>query len=258
MEKDICVPKYKLHRVSEEGEVKFESVLGSFIGLNDNAYEGVEYSTYEVMKGLGLIGKHKAKITGKAKIHGIECIEVTSTYFHFSNQKELLNVCYCRKNEDKIQTVAIFEEYPDGFKVLYTMKDQFFIENHAVGENNCGMNIFHKSNNGVEVLANSIKCEDVRPGKYELIGEYELSIDNKVHKVFRLIYFAHENQFSDFFITNEGEEIMHRFYVPDNGYGNNRIGNPFSKEFPNAEVLYINNERVVLSTIEISERAYCL
>lgn len=86
--------------------------------------------------------------------------------------------------------------------------------------------------------------------------KYELAIENKVHKVMRLIYFAHENQFSDFFITREGEEIMHSFYIPDHGYGNNRVDNPFSKEFPDTEVLYINNEKVVLSSIEISERAY--
>lgn len=106
----------------------------------------------------------------------------------------------------------------------------------------------------ITVAENVIKTENDQAGVYDLVGEYQLKIDKQVFEVFRLIFIAHENQVSDFFIDKNGKEIMHRFFIPDEGFGGKMKENPYSTIYPLATTLRLNNRKCICSTFEISNR----
>lgn len=246
------VPIIGLIEVSKEATVEYREILGSFV--EPKLGETCRYASYEVMKGKGLLSLHEGSIKGKAKIHGIKCFECVSTYNNLNDGKKYEVISFNRIHDSHVQSLAYIEEYPNGTREFYTFKDDHFNENWGIGKNNEGLKIQLRNRGLITANGNEISTQIDESGQYDLVGEYRLKIDHQVFEVFRLIFIAHENQVSDFFIDKNGKEIMHRFFIPDEGFGGKMKETPYSQQYPLAYVLKLNNRNCICSTIEIADR----
>lgn len=98
-----------------------------------------------------------------------------------------------------------------------------------------------------------ILVQDEQPGMYDIVGEYQIQIDNKLFHTVRLILIAAERQVSDFFIDLNGKEIMHRFFIPDEGFNGSMKEKPYSMQFPRAYTIVVNNRKCICTTYVIPD-----
>ncbi len=249
--KNSKVPEIEFKEISKDAEVTFKQVLGNFVEPKLN--EKATFLSYEMMKGIGFESKHEVVVKNKAKVHGISCFECRSSYINFRDGKKYEVISYDRITDDYVQSLAYIEEYPDGTREFYSYKDQHFLDHWGMGEDNCGMKIHLKSEGEILSVDNKLIVKEERAGLYDLVGRYELTINNKSYETVRLVFLAAENQISDFFIDKNGKEIMHRFFIPNEGFGKSQKDQKYSKQYPNAEVIKINERECVLTTYVIHE-----
>lgn len=245
------LPKISIMEQSKQGAVEFRQVLGSF--MEPKLGEKASYANYEVMKGKGLRAVNEAFVRGKARIHGIDCFEAVSSYVNFNNDKKYEVISFDRITEGHVQSLAYIEEYPDGCRDFYTFKDEHFMKHWAIGENNSGMEINLNSKGMITCSGDRISVEDEYSGLYDIVGQYEVKINDRAFKTVRLFLIAAENQVSDFFIDLNGREVMHRFFIPDEGFGNSMKENTYSMQFPDAYTIAINERRCVCTTYVIPD-----
>lgn len=235
------LPKITITEVSKYGEVEYRQGLASFMEPKLGAK--VSYAEYEVMKNNGLIVVNHSYIRGKAKIHGLECFENVSSYGNAMDDKKYEVISFDRVEENHIRPLAYIEEYPDGYRDFYTFKDKHFMEHWAQGENNVGMEINLKSRGTITCNEDNLITSSDKYGVYDIVGEYKVQINGKEFDTVRLVLMCAEHQISDFYIGKDGKEVMHRFFMPDDGFWGEMKDNTYSTQFPNAYTIKINNKR---------------
>lgn len=240
------LPHIKITKTCDNASVEYKQVLGSFMSLSLN--KKVSYLTYEVMKGKGLLSVNTSFVRGKAKIHGHECFESVSRYNNFNDDKEYEVISFDRINKGKVQSLAYIEEYPNGVREFYSFKDKHFLEHWAIGDNGSGIETHLESKGIIRDVENKILSEVDQAGLYDLAGEYLVTIGENAYETVRLILFAAENQVSDFFIDKNGNELFHRFFIPDDGFNGKFTHNPYSSQYPTAEVLTVNKRKCVCTS----------
>jgi len=245
------LPKIEITELSKCGAVEYKQVLGSF--MEPKLGEKVSYAEYEVMKGKGLIVINEGYVRGNAKIHGIACFETVSSYANFNDNKKHEVISFDRIMDGHVQPLAYIEEYPNGCRDFYTFKDKHFMEHWATGENNSGIETNLISKGLITCDGDKILVSDDRSGMYDIIGEYEIKINEKVFNAVRLFFIAAENQVSDFFIDINGKEIMHRFFIPDDGFDGSMKENTYSMQFPEAYTITVNNRKCVCTNYVIPD-----
>lgn len=245
------LPEIEIIELSKQGKVEYRQGLASF--MEPKLGEKVSYAQYEVMKGKGLLVINDAYIRGKAKIHGIDCFECVSSYANFNDNKKYEVISFDRIVDGHVQPLAYIEEYPNGCREFYTFKDKHFMEHWAIGENNSGMEINLRSKGHITCDGDKIFVSDERYGMYDIVGEYQLKINKKIFHVVRLFLISTENQVSDFFIDMSGKEIMHRFFIPDEGFRGKMKENPYSKQFPDAYTITVNNRKCICTAYVIPD-----
>lgn len=235
------LPKIVITEISKYGKVEYRQGFASF--MEPKLGEKVSYAEYEVMEGKGLIVVNNSYIRGKAMIHGLECFENVSSYANAKDNKKYEVISFDRIEKGHIRPLAYIEEYPNGCREFYTFKDKHFMQHWAIGENNIGMEINLKTKGAIVCNGNEVSVIDEKYGLYDIVGEYTVELNGKKYETVRLFFIGAENQVSDFFIDKDGKEIMHRFFIPDEGYNGNMKENPYSTQFPNAYTITINNYR---------------
>lgn len=245
------LPKIKITELSKNGTVEYRQMLGSF--MEPRIGEKVSYAEYEVMKGKGLLAVNEAYVRGRARIHGIDCYESVSSYTNFNDNNKYEVISFDRMVEGHMQSLAYIEEYPNGVRDFYTFKDKHFMEHWAIGDNNSGMEIKLRSKGAITCDGDKISVSEENTGMYDVVGKYEVQIGERLFEAFRLVFLAAENQVSDFFIGMDGKEIMHRFFIPDEGFGARLKENPYSLQFPLAYTISMNNRKCICSKYVIPD-----
>lgn len=239
------IPAIEVLKISNQGEVIFKQSFSNFV--EPKMGQKSKFATYGVMKGEGLMSVHEVTVRGKARVHGIECFEIVSSYSNMNNNKSYEVVTFDRCTSTHVQSLAFIEEDRNGVRDFYTFKDEHFMEHWAIGENNCGIEI-HQISKGIIVDDNGqLKSSTELPGTIDIVGTYTLKIDNQEYETVRLVYIGAEEQMTDFFIDKSGREIMHRYFIPDSGFNKKRKDFPYSHEFPGALVVKLNERNCICS-----------
>lgn len=237
------IPTVEILILKDYGEVEFKQSFSNFI--EPKLDQKSKYANYEVLKGEGLLSIHDTYVRGKARIHGMDCFEIVSSYCNFNDHQKYEVITFERCTDTHVQALAFIEESRDGTREFYTFKDQHFMEHWAIGENNCGLEIKQKSKGIIIAIGDQIISANEMPGTSDIIGEYLLTIDGEAFKTVRMFYIGAENQVTDFFIGMDGKEIMHRYFIPDHGFDDKRIDYPYSHEYPNAHVIRVNDRKCI-------------
>lgn len=231
--------------------IKYYQILGTFLTLEIG--NSSTYAQYDTRKSTAKtkISEHLTYVKGKAVVHGINCFEVVGTFSGLIDDKSYECVTFERITDTHKQTLAAIEDCY-GTKSLQTFKDDDFMKHFAMGEHNCGM--------AIELMPKGIIISDTpddfrtdleAPGTYDVVGTYKLHINGIEFRAIRMIYIAADGQVSDFFIDDDGREIMHRFFVPDQWGMDDKTPILYSERWPHLEIITLNNDKKVCTTYAI-------
>ncbi len=192
-------------------------------------------------------------VKGEAKVHGIMCMEIASTYIGYADGKVYENSTFDRLTDTHVQTLASVEDCY-GVKYIQTFLDESFQEHYAMGEDNCGVEIALCSK-GI-ITCNSdpqVSSTVLTPGTYDIVGRYSVKLWDRTFDTIRLVYFAAENQMSDFYIDNLGREVLHRCFIPDEWGLRDKEGTLLSVRWPFAGKIARNDYQYVITNCVLPE-----
>lgn len=222
-----------------EFEVRCMQDTGYFIRPRVGEHVSVaayDFTTYPEMK---KSREWQITVEGKAKIHGIECIEAKVQFaVHSYNY-------YFRETEDYIQTLAAWELDEQGFKKLSTFLDDDFWAYWGIGEDNCGEAILRKRRGDIEVKEDgTLYKAQIEPHNYDIVGRYKVTIGQKSYDTIRHIYFNQHDELVENYISKEGKNILFRRFNKYNWQVGKEEGysKPWTEMFPETDRVILNGE----------------
>jgi uncharacterized protein YodC (DUF2158 family) len=246
-------PEITITELSKSGSVECRQVLGWFV--EPKLGEHARYAEYEVLEGKGLLGVNECNVRSKVRIHGLDCFEIASSYFNLNDKQQHQVMTYCRIIDGRVQSLAYCEERSDGIKDFYSFKDEHFMDHWAEGENNAGMEVSLKTTGIISHEGNAYHTSAVQNGTYDVIGEYQVIIGGRKHHCVRVFFIAAEGQASDFFVGDDGRELFHRFFLPNDGFAGSMKDDTYISRFPDAHSITINGKKRVVSSMIVPEYA---
>jgi hypothetical protein len=245
------LPKIEIIELSKTGSVVCNQVLGWV--MEPKPGEKASYAEYEAMEGRGLLVVNEGFVSNHARIHGIDCYEMVSSYANFNDKKKHTVITFNRIIDDHIQSLAYIEEYPGGRRDFYTFKDEHFMEHWAEGDDNSGMEIQLVNKGLITADDDKIIAPDGKNGMYDVVGEYQINIGGEAIPSVRLVFISSDSQVSDFFIGKNGKEIFHRLFIPDDGFDGSLKESSYSKKYPNAYTLMVNDRKCICTSYVIPD-----
>lgn len=233
--------------------VQCRQVLSTFV--TPSLGERARYAEYEIKTEPyhKKINESMSQVKGEARVHGIMCVEIASTYIGYADGKVYENSTFDRLTDTHVQTLAAIEDCY-GVKYIQTFLDESFQEHYAMGDNNCGMEI-NLQPKGIITCSSDTKIITAvtTPGTYDIVGRYTVKLDDRTFDTLRLIYLASEDQMSDFFIDASGREIMHRCFTPDEWGLRDKENTLLSERWPHTGRIARNDYQYVITGCVVPE-----
>lgn len=240
------MPEYTITKLDKEPfSVKWEELMGWFIV--PKLGEKLNWAIYDFPK-RNRTEYDEMQVVGKAKIHGIEGVEIAVKQYTPMD---------CNKTDnDKIAERTFIAQLTDthcrflaeshisgGVKKCYTFLDgDEFIPNWGFGENNCGneVNLSVKGDiirNGSEITAAD------KPFLLDVVGRYEVKIGGKSYDTICVmdIETYDGGVVSEQYLDKNGRTILWRRFNR-NDWAKDRYKKSWTKILPNNERITVNGE----------------
>ncbi len=196
-------------------DVTWEEIIGWMIVPKQSEKCRWAFYDYPERK---MTGFNDMKVVGKAKVHGIEGVEIMSHERNFQPE------AYLDEDETQRTFVAQLTEthcrllaeshFENGVKELYTFLDgDDFLDNWGFGEDNCGNDIHPKPKgmicrDGNTVTAENIPCQDV-------VGRYALTIGEKTFDTILIMdieLYGYNGVITEQYLDKNGRTVLFRRY----------------------------------------------
>lgn len=131
------IPEYKIEPSTEAPfAVKWEELMGWF--LVPKLGEKLTWGMYDIPS-RKCSHVYDMKVTGKAKVHGIEGVELTAREASYSNKKEVINRTFVAQLTDThCRYLATLRNDGDIRNYITFLDGDEFMPNWGFGEDNCG------------------------------------------------------------------------------------------------------------------------
>ena len=171
------MPKYRIEKSNEAPfDVKWEELMGWFLVPKLN--EKLSWAMYD-MPSRKCISTCDMKVTGKAKVHGIEGVELTARETSFSDKKEITDRTFIAQLTDTHCRYLATLEDDDGVKNYITFLDgNEFMPNWGFGEENCGNETNLSAKGDIKREGNIITSVN-KDFLLDIVGRYKMTIENK-------------------------------------------------------------------------------
>ena len=151
------MPEYKIEAVSDTPfNVKWEELMGWF--LVPKLGEKMSWGMYDIPS-RKCSRVYDMKVIGKAKVHGIEGVELTAREASYSDKREVINRTFVAQLTDThCRYLATIRNDGDIRNYITFLDGDEFMPNWGFGEDNCGneVNLTQKGDikrNGSEVTS---------------------------------------------------------------------------------------------------------
>ena len=241
------LPEYIIKRLDDDPfPVKWEENLGFF--FVPRLGEKLTWGMYDY-PGRTLSEIFDIEVVGRASVHGVEGVEVTSKERNAGNADH--------KNADCTRTFVaqltdthcrlLSESHMEGdIKRIWTFLDaDDFIPNWGFGEDNCGKEINIKPK-GIIRRDGDIVTTDLRPDLLDVVGRYSVTICGKDYDcicVMDVVYY-NPGVVSEQFIDQNGRTVLWRRFNRDD-WKIDRYKQRWSERLPNNNLLTVNGELYV-------------
>lgn len=238
------IPEYKIEESSEAPfEVKWEELMGWF--LIPKLGEKLSWGMYDIPSRM-CSHVYDLQVTGKAKVHGIEGVELTAREASYSDKKDVINRTFVAQLTDThCRFLATLRNDGDVRNYITFLDGDAFMPNWGFGENNCGnkTNLTAKGDiqrNGTEVITAN------KDFLLDIVGRYTVTIGGKNYDTVCVMDIETYNcgVVSEQFLDSNGKTILWRRFNRDD-WAIDRYKKKWSEQLPENEQITVNGTTYV-------------
>lgn len=238
------LPAYTIEASKEAPfSVKWEELMGWF--LVPKLGEELSWGMYDIpSRKCNHI--YDMKVTGKAKVHGIEGVELIAREAIYSGKKEIINRTFVAQLTDThCRFLATLRNDGDVRNYITFLDGDEFMPNWGFGEDNCGneTNLIPKGD--IKREGNVIISLD-KEFLLDIVGRYTVTINGKSYDTVCVMDIETYNAgvVSEQFLDKNGRTILWRRFNR-NDWAYDRYGKLWSEQLPENEQLTINGQTYV-------------
>ncbi len=238
------LPVYTIEASKEAAfDVKWEELMGWF--LVPKIGEELSWGMYDIpSRKCNHI--YDLKVTGKAKVHGIEGVELTAREANYSQKKEVINRTFVAQLTDThCRFLATLRTDGDVRNYITFLDGDEFMPNWGFGEDNCGNETNLAPKGDIKREGNVVTSLD-KEFLLDIVGRYTVTINGKSYDTVCVMDIETYNAgvVSEQFLDQNGRTILWRRFNR-NDWAYDRYGKLWSEQLPENEQLIINGQTYV-------------
>ena len=238
------IPEYKIEASNKAPfSVKWEELMGWF--LIPKLGEKLSWAMYDIPS-RKCSHVYDMQVTGKAKVHGIEGVELTAREAAYSDKTEVINRTFVAQLTDThCRYLATFRN-DGGIRNYITFLDgDEFMLIWGFGEDNCGNETNLSVKGDIQRVGNTVTSAN-KDFLLDIVGRYTVTIGGKSYDTVCVMDISTYNGgvISEQFLDKDGKTVLWRRYNRDD-WAIDRYKKPWSKQLPENDRLIVNGTTYV-------------
>lgn len=233
------IPEYKIEASSEAPfPIKWEELMGWF--LVPKLGEKLSWGIYDIPS-RKCSRVFDMKVTGKAKVHGIEGVGLTAKESSFADKNDVVNRTFVAQLTDThCRYLATVRNDGDVRNYVTFLDGDEFMPNWGFGEDNCGNEINLTPKGDIKRIGNAVTTAD-KKFLLDIVGRYSVTIGEKSYDTVCVmdVETYDGGTVSEQFIDKNGRTILWRRFNRDY-WAIDRYGECWSKRLPDNERITVN------------------
>lgn len=233
------IPKYKIEASAEAPfSVKWEELMGWF--LVPKLGEKLRWGMYD-MPSRKCDRIYDMQVTGKAKVHGIEGVELTAREASCSDKNEVINRTFVAQLTDThCRYLATLRNDGDVHNYITFLDGDEFLPNWGFGEDNCG-NETNLAPKGDIQRTGAVITSANKDFLLDIVGRYTVTIGGKSYDTVCVMDIETYNNgvVSEQFLDKNGKTVLWRRFNRDD-WAIDRYKKKWSEQLPNNDRLTVN------------------
>jgi len=209
------MPEYKIEASDEAPfPVKWEELMGWF--LVPKLGEKLSWGMYD-MPSRKCSHIYDMKVTGKAKVHGIEGVELTAREASYTNKNDVVNRTFVAQLTDThCRYLATLRNDGDVRNYITFLDGDEFLPNWGFGEDNCGNETNLAPKGDIQRIGNTVTSVD-KGFLLDIVGRYTVTIGGKCYNTVCVMDIETYNcgVISEQFLDKNGKTILWRRFNRD-------------------------------------------
>lgn len=238
------IPEYTIEPSREAPfAVKWEELMGWF--LIPRLGEKLTWAMYDIPS-RKCSHIYDMKVTGKAKVHGIEGVELTAREASCSAKKEVIDRTFVAQLTDThCRYLATLRNDGDVRNYITFLDGDEFMPNWGFGEDNCGNEINLAPKGDIQRSGSVVTGAD-KDFLLDIVGRYTVTIGGKTYDTVCVMDIETYNcgVVSEQFLDQNGKTVLWRRFNRDD-WAYEHYGRKWSDQLPDNERLTINGTTYV-------------
>ena len=238
------MPEYKMEASTQPPfSVKWEELMGWF--LIPKPGEKLSWGMYD-MPSRKCSHVYDMQVTGKARVHGIEGVELTAREASCSDRTEVINRTFVAQLTDThCRYLAALRNDGDVRNYITVLDGDEFMLNWGFGEDNCGNETNLSVKGDIQRVGNAVASAN-KEFLLDIVGRYAVTIGGKTYDTVCVMDIETYNcgVVSEQFLDKAGKTILWRRYNRDD-WAIDRYKKPWSEQLPENDRLIVNGTTYV-------------
>ena len=238
------IPEYKIEASTEAPfAVKWEELMGWF--LVPKPGEKISWGTYDIPS-RKCSHIYDMQVTGKAKVHGIEGVELTARETSCSDKNKTINRTFVAQLTDThCRYLATFRNDGDVRNYITFLDGDDFLPDWGFGEDNCGNETNLVPKGDIRRTGTVVSSAD-KDFLLDIVGRYTVTISEKSYDTVCVMNIddCGCGVVSEQFLDKNGKTILWRRFNRDD-WAVDRYKIPWSEQLPKNDRLTVNDTTYV-------------
>ena len=238
------LPEYKIEESNEKPfSVKWEELMGWF--LVPKLGEKLSWGMYDIPS-RKCDHVYDMQVTGKAKVHGIEGVELTAREASYSDKTDVVNRTFVAQLTDThCRYLATLRNDGDVRNYITFLDSDEFMPNWGFGEDNCGNETNLSQKGDVARAGAKVNTAD-KDFLLDIVGRYTVTIGGRRYDTVCVMDIETYNcgVVSEQYLDKNGRTILWRRFNK-NDWAYKRYGKLWTEMLPENDRLDINGETYV-------------
>ena len=238
------IPEYKIEASTKAPfSVKWEELMGWF--LIPKLGEKLSWGMYDIPS-RKCSHVYDMQVTGKAKVHGIEGVELTAREASYSNKKEVIDRTFVAQLTDThCRYLATLRNDGDVRNYITFLDGDEFMPVWGFGEDNCGNETNLSVKGDIQRVGNTVTGAN-KDFLLDIVGRYTVTIGGKSYDTVCVMDISTYNGgvISEQFLDKDGKTVLWRRYNRDD-WAIDRYKKPWSEQLPENDRLIVNGTTYV-------------
>lgn len=238
------MPEYRIEASAEAPfSVKWEELMGWF--LIPRLGEKLSWGMYD-MPSRTCSHVYEMQVTGKARVHGIEGVELTAREASYSDRSEVINRTFVAQLTDThCRYLATLRTDGDVRNYITFLDGDAFMLNWGFGEENCGNETHLEAKGDIKRVGTTVTSAK-KDFLLDIVGRYTVTIGGKRYDTVCVMDIETYNcgVVSEQFLDRDGRTVLWRRFNRDD-WAIDRYRKAWSEQLPGNDRLTVNGTTYV-------------